>query len=71
MPVVRNYPDLWMAITRDGFGSHLEGYSFKVFASHKILIVKEKVDTSQVCQDYDNEVSKSNKRHHHDFLNSI
>ena len=50
MPVVKNYPDLCMAITLDGFGSHLEGDALKVFADHNILIVKEEGDTSQVCQ---------------------
>ena len=62
MPVFKNYPYLWMAITLDGFGSHLEGDALKVFADHKILIVKEEGDTSQVYQAYDNEVSKSDKR---------
>ena len=71
MPVFKNYPDLWMAITLDNFGSHLEGDALKVFADHKILIVKEEGDTSQVCQDYDNEVAKSEKLHHRDFLNDI
>ena len=41
MPVAKNHPDLWMAITLDGFGSHLEGDALKVFSDHKILIVKE------------------------------
>ena len=45
-PFVKNYPDLWMAVTLDGFISHLEGDALKVFVSHKIFIVKEKVDTS-------------------------
>ena len=40
MHVVKNYPNLWMAITLDGFGSHLEGGDLRVFAYHKILIVK-------------------------------
>ena len=71
MYVVKNYPDLYMAITLDGFGSHLEGYVYKVFAYYNILILKEDRDTSQVCQAYDNEVAKSNKRHHRDCLNVI
>ena len=49
----------WMTITLDGFGSHLEGGALKVFMDHKILIVKEEGDTSQVCQSYDNEVGKT------------
>ena len=61
IPVVKNYLDLWTAIILDGFGSHLEGDSLKVFADHKILIAKEEGDTSQVCKAYDNEVAKSEK----------
>ena len=63
MPVVKNYPDLWMAITLDGFGYNVEGDALIVFVDHYILIVKEEGDTSQVCQAYDNEVAKSNKLH--------
>ena len=60
-----------MAITLGGFGSHFEGDAFRVFADHKILIVKEEGDISQVCQAYDSEVAKSNKLHHRDYLNGI
>ena len=60
-----------MLITLDGFGYNLEGDALKLFAEHYILIVKEEGDTSQVCQDYDNEVAKSEKLHHRDFLNDI
>ena len=61
MPVVKNYPYIWIAITLDGFVSHLEGDDLKLFADHKIFIMKEEGDTPQVCQDYDNEVAKSDK----------
>ena len=71
MPVVREYPDLWMTITLDGYGSHLEGDALKVFADHKILIVKEEGDTSQVCQAYDNKVALSDKRNHCSLLSGI
>ena len=71
MLVVKNYSDLCMSITLDGFGYNLEGDALKVFADHNILIVKEEGYTSQVCQAYDNEVVKSDKHHHRDFLNRI
>ena len=71
MHVVNNYPYLWMAITLDSFRSHLVGYALKLFADHKILIVKEEGDTSQMCQAYDNEVAKSDKRHNPVFPNGI
>ena len=60
-----------MAITLDGFGSHLEGRALQVFADHKILIIKEEGDTSQVCQAYDKDVAKADKRHHRNLLNGI
>ena len=71
MPIVREYPNLWMTITLDGYGSHLEGDALKVFADHKILIVKEEGDTSQVCQAYANKVALSDKRNHCSLLNGI
>ena len=60
-----------MEITLDGFVYHFEGDDLKVFADHKILITKEEGDTYQVCQAYDNEVAKIDKRHHRDFLSGI
>ena len=38
LPLVCKYPDLWMAITLDGYGSHLQGDALKVLADHNILI---------------------------------
>ena len=46
----------------DGFGSHLNVHSLKVFADHKIVIVKEESDISQVSQAYDQQVTKEDKR---------
>ena len=60
-----------MDITLDGYGSHLQGDVLKVFSDHKILIMKEEGDTSQVCQEYDKDVSLSDTRHHCSFLNDI
>lgn len=71
LPVIRDYPELWMALTLDGYGSHLQPEALKVFAKHKILIVKEEGDTSQVCQPYDKQVAKEDKRHHRSFLTGV
>ena len=71
LPVVRDYPELWMVMTLDGFGSHLEGDALKVFAKHKILIVKEEGDSLQVCQPYDKKVALADKRHHRSLLTGI
>ena len=71
LPVIKYYPELWMVLTIDGYGSHLQGDALKIFADQNILIVKEEVDTSQLCQSYDKDVSLSEKWHHHHFLNGI
>ena len=44
MQVVRKFPDLWMAMTMDGFGSHLEPEALEIFAKYRILLVKEEGD---------------------------
>ena len=46
LPVIKDYPELWMVLTLDGYGSHLQGDALKIFADYKILIVKEEGDTS-------------------------
>ena len=71
IPVIKDYPELWMVLTLDGYGSHLQGDALKIFADYKILIVKEEGDTSKVCQAYDKDVSLSDKGHHRHFLNGI
>ena len=63
MPVVWKFPDLWVAMTMDGFGSHLEPEALEIFANHRILLVKEEGDSSHVCQQYDQFVAKEDKRH--------
>jgi len=58
MPVVKDHPHWWMTITCDGFGSHLIDKANELFAKHKIQIVKEEGDTSQVNQSHDQNVTK-------------
>ena len=60
-----------MVLTLDGYGSHKDTKALEVFAEHKILLVKEEADTSKVCQAYDKEVSKADKRHNWNFLDGI
>ena len=59
---------LWMVLSMDGFGSHLEGSALQIFADHMIIVVKEEGDTSQVSQDYDQTVSKNNKKFTREML---
>jgi hypothetical protein len=71
LPIICDYPELWMVMTLDGFGSHLQPEALKVFSDHKILAVKEEGDTSHICQPYDKDVAKEDKRHHRSFLHLI
>ena len=32
LPVIKDYPELWMVLTLDGYRSHLQGDSLKTFA---------------------------------------
>jgi len=48
MKVIKDHPDWWMTVTCDGFGSHIVDKPNELFAKHKIQIVKEEGDTSQV-----------------------
>jgi len=63
MEVVKDYPDWWITITCDGFGSHIIDRANKLFAQHKIQIVKEEGGTSQVNQSYGQDVAKKDKHH--------
>ena len=49
MPVVRYYSYCWTVLTLDGFESHLDPAALLIFSKHKILLVKEEVDTLQAC----------------------
>ena len=60
-PVVRDHPDWWLFMTLDGYSSHLVGDVLEIFNEHKIFIIKEEGDTSQVCQPCDQHVAKSDK----------
>ena len=70
-PVLSKYPGLCMVLTLYVYGSHKDPKALEVFAENKILVVKEEPDTLQVCQAYDKEVSKADKRHHRNFLDGI
>ena len=62
LPVVRDHPNWWFVLSLDGYGSHLNVYkTLKLFADHKIWLVKEEGDTSHVNQAYDQAVAKADK----------
>ena len=60
-----------MVLTLDMYVSHLQEDVLKMFVNYKVLVVKKEEDTSHVCQEYDKDVSLSNKRQHRCFLNDI
>ena len=45
--------------------------ALKAFYDHKILVVKEEGDTLHVCQVYNKDVAKEDKRHHCLLLHMI
>ena len=62
MPVICDNPDWWVIKIIDGFGPHTSSVeAMKIYAKHKILLVKEEGDTSHVCQAYDQKVAKDDK----------
>ena len=61
MPVVRYYPEWWIVMTLDGFAYNLDMADLLIFLKHKIIILKEKGDTSQGCQAYNQQVAKQDK----------
>jgi len=62
MPVIKDHPEWWVVISMDGFGSHVNVHrAQEIFSEHKILVIKEEGDTSQVNQAYDQQVAKADK----------
>ena len=62
MAVVREHKDWWCVWILDRFGSHVNvQISKEIFIEHKILIVKEEGNTSQVYQSYDQWFEKADK----------
>jgi hypothetical protein len=59
---IKHHPDWWIVLSLDGFGSHLVGKSLKEFTKHKIIVIKEEGNTSQVSQAYSQLVAKSDKK---------
>ena len=63
MPVVCEMPHWWVIKFIDGFGPHTSSLrAMEIYAASKILLLKEEGDSSQVCQAYDQECAKSDKR---------
>jgi len=62
MPVIKDHPSWWVVLSLDGFGAHCNvQLALQIFSDHKIWIIKEEGDTSQVNQAYDQAVAKADK----------
>ena len=63
MPVICNNPGMWVLEILDGFGSHCNcPKALQIYYDHKILQAKEEADTSHVCQLYDQQPAKKDKK---------
>jgi hypothetical protein len=72
MPVVCDHSDWWVAISCDGFGSHVNvPLAQDIFSEHKIMVIKEEGDTSHVNQAYDQFVAKKDKAIMRDSLEIV
>jgi hypothetical protein len=62
MPAIHDNPNWWVCMTLDGCGSHVSLHSaLKIFHDHKIMIVKEEMETSLLNQSYDQHVVTCDK----------
>jgi hypothetical protein len=62
MPIICDYPDWWVSLSLDGYGSHVNiAEANQIFTDHKIWIVKEEADSSQTNQAYDQLQAKRDK----------
>lgn len=68
MEVIKAHPEWWVAMTLDGFSSHLVPEALKIFANCKIEVIKEEGDTSQTNQLYDQAPAKQDKAKIGDYL---
>ena len=65
LPIVKEHPDWWVALTLDGYGSHVNVHeSIEIFLNHKIDIVKEEAETLHVNQPYDQAMALNDKKIH-------
>ena len=62
MPHICDYPEWWVVVSLDGFGSHVIVHEAQeAFFRHKILILKEECNTSHLNHVYDQSVAKNDK----------
>ena len=63
MPVICDNPDWWVLKIVDGYGPHTSSAkAMQIYASRKILLLKEEGDSSHVNQSYDQKVAIDDKK---------
>ena len=70
MEVTRDHPDWLMALTLDGFSSHLQEMGDSTFNEYTIALLVEDGDTSQTNQAFDQQKAKEDKRNMRNLLDT-
>ncbi|GFH45620.1 hypothetical protein CTEN210_02094 [Chaetoceros tenuissimus] len=72
LPVVRDHPDWWFVLSLDGYNAHVHcTEALQMFADHKIFVVKEEGESSQVNQAYDQNAAREDKTGMRESLNKV
>ena len=72
MNVIKEHQHWWVLLSLDGYGSHVKVQrSHKIFATHKIHVMKEEADTSHVTQAYNQRVAKADKMYMRSALQAV
>ena len=62
MNLIKDHQHWWVLLSLDGFVSYVNmQLDHKIFAAHKILVMKEEADKSHVNQAYNQRVTKAYK----------
>ena len=61
MDVIKDHPTWWVRFVLDGFGAHFDHEAMEIFATYKIMVLKEEGNMSHVNQLYDQDVAKTDK----------
>ena len=70
MEVIRDHPDWLVALTLDGFSSHLQAMGYSTFNEYNIALLLEDGDTSQTNQAFDQQKAKEDKRNMRNLLDT-
>ena len=70
--IIWDHPDWWVLLSLDGFTSHVNVHNAQdIFSELKIMVIKEKGNTSHVYQAYDQQVENHDKTHMRAAINML